>query len=150
MMIHAVSGAQGRILKVIGSGASSISPAPPICSTPKPPSASNSGNTGVFDESFPRLEKVSATPFCRASRKFSVLNAFLRIIPCWSLYTTRTVVTPFSLISPGRGSIGRCTSRPQRIRRVMPSNREWGCYDLDFDNKKGVLRRNNRRIWHIN
>ena len=91
MMIHAVSGAQGRILKVIGSGASSISPAPPICSTPKPPSASNSGNTGVFDESFPRLEKVSVTPFCRASRKFSVLNAFLRIIPCWSLYTTRTV-----------------------------------------------------------
>ena len=26
----------------------------------------------------------------------------------------------------------------------------WGCYDLDFDIKKGVLRKNNRRIWHIN
>ena len=26
----------------------------------------------------------------------------------------------------------------------------WRCYDLDIDSKKGVLRRNNRRIWHIN
>ena len=84
-MIQAVSGAQGRILKVIGSGASIMSPAPPICSTPKPPSASNSGKTGVLDVSLPKLEKVSATPFCRASRKLSTLNAFPRIIPCWSL-----------------------------------------------------------------
>ena len=26
----------------------------------------------------------------------------------------------------------------------------WGRYDLNFDSKKWVLRRNNRRIWHIN
>ena len=28
--------------------------------------------------------------------------------------------------------------------------RAWGSYDLDFDTKKGGLRGNNRRIWHIN
>ena len=84
-MIQAVSGAQGRILIVIGSGTSSMSPAPPICSMPKPPSRSKSGTTGKFEVSFPRLATVSATPFCRDRRKFSVLRALPRIRPCWSL-----------------------------------------------------------------
>ena len=25
----------------------------------------------------------------------------------------------------------------------------WGYYDLNFDSKMGGIRRNNRRIWHI-
>ena len=65
-------------------GASSISP-PPICSTPTPPSLSKSGTTRWLAVSFPRLATVSATPLCRANRKFSTLNAFPRISPCWSL-----------------------------------------------------------------
>ena len=27
--------------------------------------------------------------------------------------------------------------------------RGWGCYDLNFDSKKGVLRKINRHRWHI-